>query len=329
MVESVSIAVNHVAVFKNILSLDICSCPVSVYLASADKNDLAPNFEQLLMTKKLTNGFRDIIENILNKYLKETRGNNTLFSEYYIESVLEENEIECFALATRNTIAEQIEPLRLLTDIETFSEEEGFIKGLRFYVIVAQPDESEPVYFYRSYTPRKILKRSGLHAILGSHGEYDRAEERCISFEESIDCISHNGFMFVINKPNFQAMFRFLEEVRATARETLHTINCGLPIQNFDELLQACEGNMTMLRKLKKIAAKPYIKDLKMSDVKKIIEINHLQVKVIGIEGQEKILFDPNAKAKDKYALLRIFNDDYLRSLMTDKNYEVTGKREV
>jgi hypothetical protein len=31
-------------------------------------------FEQLLMTKKLTNGFRDIIETLLKKYLKETRG---------------------------------------------------------------------------------------------------------------------------------------------------------------------------------------------------------------------------------------------------------------
>jgi len=196
-------------------------------------------------------------------------------------------------------------------------------------VIVAQPDGSDPVYFYRCYTPRKILKRTGLHAVLGSHGEYDRADERCISFEESIDCISHNGFMFVLHKPNFQVMFRFLEEVRVTARETLQTINCGLPIQNFDELLQACEGNMTMLRKLKKIAAKPYLKDLKMSDVKKIIEMNHLPVEVIEVNGQEKILFDPKAKAKEKYALLRIFNDDYLKSLMTDKNYEVSGKREV
>src|SRR5258708_5349056 len=171
---------------------------------------------------------------------------NTLFLDYFIESVLEDNEIECFELATRKTIADQIEPLKLLTDIKTFSEGKDFINGIRFYVIVAQPDESEPVYFYHFYTPKKILKRTGLHAILGDKGEYDRIEEKYISFEESIDCISHNGFMFVINKNNFQMMFHFLEEVQATAQETLETINYGLPIQNFDELIQTVNGSKTM-----------------------------------------------------------------------------------
>src|SRR3989442_1535096 len=181
MVDNVSVAVNYISVFKNILSLDIRLCPVSVYLASADKNDLVPNFQQMLMTPKLTDGFRDIIENILQKYRNEMGGNDLLFLDYCIESVLEANEIERFELTTRKTIAEQIEPLKLLTDIETFSEEKDFIKGIRFYVIVVQPEEGEPVYFYHYYTPKKILKRSGLRAILGSRGEYVRLEERNIS----------------------------------------------------------------------------------------------------------------------------------------------------
>src|SRR5258708_551798 len=300
-VSSVSVVVKYISVFKDILSLNFRSCPVSVYMASANKDDVVPRYAHILMTEKLTDGFRDIIENIKMKYLNETKGNNTLFSEYYIESVLEDNEIECLEVATRNTLAEQIEPLKLLTDIEIFSEENDFIDGMRFYVIVAQPEKSDPVYFFHIYTPRKILRRTGLHAVLGSRGEYDRAEEKYISFEESIDCIYHSGYMFVINKDRFRSMFRFLEEVRVTTRETLQVINCSLPIQNFDELLLACEENRTMSNKLMKIATKPYIKDLKMSDVKKIIESNHLPVKIVEVEGQEKILFDPKAKAKEKY----------------------------
>lgn len=329
MGDSISTPANHISVFKTIVSLDYKTCPINVYLASATKNDLVPRFEQMLMTPNLTNGFRDIVESILGKYRTEIGGDNLLFLDYVIESVLDANEIEYFELITRKTIAEQIEPLKLLTDIDTFLEEEEFIKGVRFYVIVAQPDESEPVYFYQIYTPRRILKRTGLHAILGSRGEYDRMYERYLSFEESIDCISHNGFMFVLHKDNFQKMFQFLEEMRAIAQETLQVINCSLPIENFDEFVQACNGNMTMLGKLKKIAAKPYIKDLKMSDVIRIIEENKLPVKIVEIGGQKKILFDPKAKAKGKYALLRIFNDDYLQSLMTGIDYEVTGKREL
>ena len=35
------------------------------------------------------------------------------------------------------------------------------------------------------------------------------------------------------------------------------------------------------------------------------------------------LLFDPS----DKWALLRLLDDDYLKSIMTGENYEVTGKR--
>jgi len=329
MVDSISDTVNRTSVFINILKMDYSTCPITVYLASADTHEKVPKFEQILMTPKLTDGFRDIIENIIKKCLKEVGGNNTLLLDYFIESVLEDNEIECFELATRKTIADQIEPLKLFTDIETFAEEKDFINGIRFYVIVAQPDASEPVYFYHFYTPKKILKRTGLHAVLGSKGEYDRIEETYISFEESIDCISHHGFMFVMNKDNFQKMFHFLEEVQATAQETLETINNSVPIQNFDELIQSVNGNKTMLNKLKKIAAKPYLKALKMSDVKRIIDINHLPLEVKIVDGQEKIFFNPKAKAREKYTLLRLINDDYLESLMTGIDYEVTGKREL
>ena len=84
-----------------------------------------------------------------------------------------------------------------------------------------------------------------------------------------------------------------------------------------------------MLKKLNKIAAKPYINDLKMSDVKKIIDLIHLPVEIRVIDGQETIFFDPQAKSKDKFALLRVFNDDYLHSSMTGIDYETTGKREL
>ena len=71
MGDSISMVANHTSVFKTIVSLDYRTCPMNVYLASATKNDLVPRFEQMLMTPKLTNGFRDIVESILGMYLKE------------------------------------------------------------------------------------------------------------------------------------------------------------------------------------------------------------------------------------------------------------------
>ena len=67
-----------------------------------------------------------------------------------------------------------------------------------------------------------------------------------------------------------------------------------------------------------------------MNDIRRVIHANHLtSVRIIEDNGKEKLFFDPKAKAKDRYLLLNILNDDYLKSVMTDRNYEVTDKREV
>ena len=71
MEDSITMAPNHTSVFKALFSLDYKTCPMSVYLASANKNDPVPRFEQMLMTEKLTGGFRDIVENVLGKYQKK------------------------------------------------------------------------------------------------------------------------------------------------------------------------------------------------------------------------------------------------------------------
>ena len=41
------------------------------------------------------------------------------------------------------------------------------------------------------------------------------------------------------------------------------------------------------------------------------------------LDGQESLVFDPS----DRWAILRLLDDDYLESMMTEQLYEVTGKR--
>jgi hypothetical protein len=46
-------------------------------------------------------------------------------------------------------------------------------------------------------------------------------------------------------------------------------------------------------------------------------------LKTVKKNGKEMLVFDP----KDKWALLRLLDDDYLDSVLTGQKYEVTGKR--
>ena len=113
--------------------------------------------------------------------------------------------------------------------------------------------------------------------------------------------------------------------VRKAAKETLAVIRKAIPIENFDEFEEACEGHLQKLAKLNNIASKPYLKAVTMADIKKVIKKFSLPVTTVKKNGKEMLRFDP----KDRWSLLRLLDDDYLGSVMTGQNYEVTGKRVV
>ena len=93
---------------------------------------------------------------------------------------------------------------------------------------------------------------------------------------------------------------------------------------NFEEFKKACEGHLQMKAKLKNIANKPYLKTVKIADIKRVLkEFPHLGVEIEEKDGKESLVFDP----ENKWALLRLLDDDYLGSRLTGEKYEVTGKR--
>jgi hypothetical protein len=60
-----------------------------------------------------------------------------------------------------------------------------------------------------------------------------------------------------------------------------------------------------------------------MADLRRVIERFELNVVIQELDGQESLVFDPS----DRWAILRLLDDDYLESMMTEQLYEVTGKR--
>jgi hypothetical protein len=313
------------AAFDDILALDLSECDVTVCLASYVKEDIVPRFERLHLSNGLTDEFRGIAVYLLEQSRRNKNNGNLVLRSYAVESKLDPYEIEHLDLAAYDTILEQIDPLISLAEIGLFGEDEKFIANLRFYVITVQPAEGEPVHFYRSYTPKRMLSRSRMFAVWFSQGQYDKVTQPVFLFDHYIDCVSRGNSMFVFKKDNFQEIFRFFEMVRKVAKETLDAIRTRVPIQNFDVFAHDCEGHLAKLVKLKNIAAKPYWNRITISNMKKVIEKNNLPIKIVKTDGKEMLLYDPT----DKWVLLKLLDDDYLWSLMTEQSYEVNAKREI
>ena len=313
------------AAFDDILALDLSECDVTVCLASYMKDDIVPGFQRLHLSNELANEFRSIAIYLLEQARRNKNNGNLVLRTYAVESKPDSHEIEHLDLSAYDTILEQIDPLGSLAEIELFGEDEKFIANLRFYVITVQPSEGDPIHFYRTYTPKRMLGRSRMFAVWFRQGQYDKVTQPVFLFDHYIDCMSRGNTMFVFKKDNFQEIFRFFEMVRKVAKETLDNIRRRVPIQNFDEFAHDCEGHFVKLVKLKNIAAKPYWNRITIHNMKKVIQKNNLPVKIVETGGKEMLLYDP----ADKWVLLKLLDDDYLWSLMTEQSYEVNAKREL
>lgn len=323
--ETVGAASDHEAVFDSILRLDLHTSTVTVCLASTSKTESIPRFKRLKITDDVAEEFRNIIATFLKQYQAEWKAEELLFPEYAAQSEPEVYEVEHIDLSAYTILLEQITPLLSLADIQVFEEDEKFVAGLNFYVIAVQPLNGNPVYFFRAYTPKKMLVRSPSFALWYQNGSYDHIKQPIMLFDTNVDCVSRNGIMFVFDKSSFQNIFRFFETVRIAAKEALHNIKLSVPIDNFEEFAQDCEKHIVKMRKLKNIATKPYLSGITIEHIKKVVKKYNLDLEIVGVEGEEKVVYDP----RNKWILLRLLDDDYLWSMLTEQSYEVSGKREL
>lgn len=315
-------------VLTGMLDLDVDACDVAVCLASVQHDEPEPRFRRLDLSPHLTDAFREAVSHNLVRYKKEWYKHDLILHPFAVEGQLDDYEVEYLDLSTYDTISKQIEPLALYQGIPDFQEEADFIAGLRFYVIIVQPQGGEPFYFYRRYSHQRMLSRSPYFAmrVLGNQFLYDRVMEPIFLFDRRIDCISHGKDMFILEKNNFYYIFRFFEELLKTAKQILDLIRARDLIHNFDRFAHDCEHDHNKMLKLKNISMQPYLDKITINDMKRVINQYKLDILIVKVGGKEKVQYDPG---KDRWSILNLLDDTYLDSAMTSESYQVKSKRGV
>ncbi|MGI9059473.1 MAG: Kiwa anti-phage protein KwaB-like domain-containing protein [Ktedonobacteraceae bacterium] len=320
---STSVTATYTDVFDEILTLDLSKCVITVCLASVVKDEV-PRFARLQITDELAIVFRDTIKNLIELYKQDDCRQLCLFPEYNEDSLPADYHIQRLDLSKYQTILEQLGPLKALTSIDSYDANDRFISALRFYVIAVQPLSEEPIYFFRTYTHKKLLNRSLIYAIF-QHDWYDLVTDAVLVFDSKVDCLCRGDAMFIFDKKGFQNIFCFFDEVRQIAKGALESIKVCIPIKNFDEFTNDCGRHIWKQRMLKNIASKSYLSKITIDHIKKVIDHNKLPVQIVNEDGKEKLVYDP----KNKWVILNLLDDNYLWSMLTEIKYEVTGKQEL
>jgi len=234
------------------------------------------------------------------------------------------NEVCYIDLAENLAIAELISQISQVQQAELFRERDEIVDHLRFYAVVVSPNARRHAVFFRTYSPKKELTRRAGFAALLSRGHYDKVETKIFLFDSQIDCFSWGGYLFIYNVVAFQRIFNYFEEVRARADETVTAILAQIPISNADAFRVAGTAQMQMMSKLAQIARKPYLNRVTIQDVRRAIDEFHLDVRIVEENGQEKLLFEP--APNKRWLILKLLDDDFLGSIMTNQKYEVNSK---
>ena len=311
--------------FDEMLALDSSGCTLTVTLASSAKDVLLPQFQRLQLTDRLLGEFRQPVAFLLAELKRERESGHLLLRDYRLQSKPDPHEVEWLSLADHESIACQLGPLGDPVSLDLFREAADFIAGLRFYVISAWRTGGAPIHFYRAYGQKKVLGRSRTLAVWLQDGAYDRVSTPVFVFDSAIDCLSVGDWMFVLKKDSFHEMFRSSLALRQSAAQMLETLRGRIAIANFERFARDCEGHLQKLAKIRSILSKPYLQSVTMERLRQVIAAYHLPLQIVQEGGCEQLLYDP----RQKWVILKLLDDDYLWSVLTEQRYEVSGKREL
>ena len=296
---------------------------VTLALATYDATAELPTYRQLKISDAIAGDFGTLARDSLRPTVRAAHRGDLIVRNYDPGYKPESHEIEWLSAAIdgHQAIPYSVpEPsqIPLLGDID------DFVDRVRYYVVVLSGRSGRVVLFGR-YSRNMELMRSRKITMRLMGDRYDRLEEPTFQFGAHFDVILYHGRLFVLNRSNFQYIFRYYEMLRKTAETALKTIRRFVPIAGFEEFAESSLGHLQKIEKLRNIASKPYLRRVTMTDIKRTFQSFSLSVEVAVVDGEERLVFD----RKDRWAILHLLDDAYLGSEMTGLKYETNSKREL
>ena len=237
-------------------------------------------------------------------------------------------EIEVIELAQVPALGLATSRLDELAPLAAFDgADDAYIRRLSYWgTVIGAPDETA-AYFFRGFHGAAELQRKRGAAFTFTAGTFHNVEERIFLFAEGIDCFVFGEYVFVIQKNRFRKLFDQMEEVYERATEAAADLHARLPIANFEAFQAACSTDAALADKVLAVRGRDYFDQLSYEFVAPVISEFELQIPTTtGPDGEIQLEFRP--QPGHRHRILKLLDDDFLRSSMTDHRYEVNSKTE-
>lgn len=240
---------------------------------------------------------------------------------------LDQHEVAFLQTAGVDSIPGVLDSLDQPIDIPLF-EDVAFARRLRFYVVAARL-QNPWAYFFKSKGETLRLKRTRKVALVPSGGAYSELDSDPLVFDETFDAVVAGGYALVEKQPSFEKALRFVEQASAAARETLDQLLANVAIANAEDFAGTAATDVNMIAKLRsissKVAANPaYAQGMTTERLIEFARERGIAVDTAEVDGEERFVFynDPQRR----FQILKLLDDDYLHSALTEFDYEVNSK---
>lgn len=232
-------------------------------------------------------------------YLYDLEEQPAVFSYFeIIKNDNEENPISLFEFGTDK-----------LTDLEGY--------------FVSIGDYENNIILYRKQMPINLFKQGKIYLVKGHDTQFDKIDKEFLRIDTKIDVISADDSIIINNISILERHYEFRAIIEHEAEASLENIN-GLEILENIEVLQERVSDTAFARKLSKISTTSPVFNLATEHIMQFVR-NH---NILGGEfrysdDETKIILDTK---KSQNFFLRLMNDDFLHSQLTDFDYVTPAK---
>ena len=271
------------------------------------------NYEYVVYKTQITNEigqeFIEILKKNINKYLKL---DNLEYNQYNPMVIMEKNNIEYIEkgdVVHFKIIKSELKKINLdLFDLEETKKLWAF--AIKF--------GSELIYF-RKYTENKILDKKPLLALFVSDGAFNKLDKSVITIDQKVDCIYYKEKIYILNKNQFEQIFSFLEKLMDEIDESYDRLVQKSLVDDEQILYDLCKTDPKKVKKLNKVLKGDIIDTL---DYDKVNQLNNQYNLELEFTDDNKM----KIQRKNIWTILKVLDDDYLKSPVTDIKYEAHSK---
>ena len=274
-----------------------------------------------------------------------TEGFIDLFRSYLNDTVVQNNDLSLCNLSSADERGNAIfaydydefpNELKCIHDFniekaiqtELFSFSENSLSQLSGYIIYLG-SMADGIVLYKKHYPISLIKRESFLLHKMDRRFVKLKGDDILRINGSAQVMKLGNDLFVLETKNFERIFGFEELISKRAIETISEIDEKGILEDVQVLKDAAIDDISFARKLSKVKENSPVISLKISndDIIRFTKTNPgLKGKFKYTEGDKRIRLDTKAS---KLAFIKLLNDDYLWSELTNQNYDSIAKDRI